>query len=380
MAMDQQRRRLTVSACDPVVAAARSGAGSVNIDERIRGFFDSFKGLGGGKAVSSEGRRIFVRSKTDAEANRVRSYAEKTQKVIVAGTEMTNEEVRDFLRKHGIHYRCKKGQKPESPNQDSFSVLYVENHFAMYNVLDGHGPNGHDVSDTAQEFLVFRFLDDVEAGKTAGEAFKASFLATQAMLEEQKGMDCSTSGATCTMVFHDFCSEEYLTVAHVGDSRSVMLKPDGPVEDLTVDHKPNLPEEKKRIENSKPPGRVIWDGYYNHRVFAQGGMYPGLNMSRALGDVVGHKEAGISAEPDVKVLRRGAAAKVEPVLLVCSDGVWEFIESSQAVDMVKKYDETGDSVEKLTKKSWDAWMTDSGGDVCDDITAVCVYLNQAAPK
>merc|ERR1712066_124498 len=82
---------------------------------------------------------------------------------------------------------------------------------------------------------------------------------------------------------------DLLTLAHVGDSRAILVGKDNTLE-LTEDHKPNLPKERARIENSDPPGRVVFDGYFNHRVFSYAGMYPGLNMSRAIGDVAGHKD------------------------------------------------------------------------------------------
>merc|ERR1712151_128391 len=89
--------------------------------------------------------------------------------------------------------------------------------------------------------------------------------------------------------------------SHVGDSRSVIGSAAGEmVSPLTIDHKPDLPEEKKRIESADPPGRVIFDGFFNHRVFAKTGMYPGLNMSRAFGDCVAHRMAGLTAMPDVR--------------------------------------------------------------------------------
>ena len=37
-----------------------------------------------------------------------------------------------------VKWSCKKGRKPESPNQDSFSVLVMEEDFALYGVYDGH--------------------------------------------------------------------------------------------------------------------------------------------------------------------------------------------------------------------------------------------------
>jgi hypothetical protein len=62
--------------------------------------------------------------------------------------------------------------------------------------------------------------------------------------------------------------------------------------ELTPDHKPNIPAERKRIEQGG--GVVVFDGCYNHRVFKRGSVYPGLNMSRAMGDVIGNKEAGLT--------------------------------------------------------------------------------------
>lgn len=73
---------------------------------------------------------------------------------------------------------------------------------------------------------------------------------------------------------------------------------------MTEDHKPSLPAEKRRIE--KNGGRVIFDGFFNHRVFAKDRMYPGLNMSRALGDTVAHREAGLCAVPDIREYLLGA--------------------------------------------------------------------------
>merc|ERR1719271_306465 len=96
-----------------------------------------------------------------------------------------------------------------------------------------------------------------------------------------------------------------LYVAHVGDSRCVLGKRRASESgkggwqamDLTEDHKPNNPAEKDRIEKSG--GQVLFDGHYNYRVYAKGKKYPGLNMSRAMGDLMGFYDAGISAMPDV---------------------------------------------------------------------------------
>ena len=75
---------------------------------------------------------------------------------------------------------------------------------------------------------------------------------------------------------------------------AILAKADGlsyQVEDITRDHKPNLPGEKARILASG--GRVFAldydDGYVGpERVWLQDHDIPGLAMSRSLGDTVAH--------------------------------------------------------------------------------------------
>jgi len=140
---------------------------------------------------------------------------------------------------------------------------------------------------------------------------------------------------------------------------------------LTRDHKPDLPDERHRIECSG--GRVIFDGYSNHRVYAKGSRYPGLNMSRCLGDLFGHSDAGCSCEPEVL---HETISPLDHVLLLCSDGVWEFITPQEAVDVVAPMgpDMAMAAADKLAKLAWDRWIEEEGGCVVDDITAVVVYL------
>jgi len=118
----------------------------------------------------------------------------------------------------------------------------------------------------------------------------------------------------------------------------------------------------------------VFDGYANHRIYAKNARYPGLNMSRCIGDLMGHQDCGIIAEPDVVEI---------PVtndlrwLLLCSDGVWEFIDPQEAVELIAEIEPTKamDGAQKLAKEAWDRWIREEGGAVVDDITVVLVALN-----
>merc|ERR1719158_1282863 len=102
-----------------------------------------------------------------------------------------------------------------------------------------------------------------------------------ATLDRSKKISAQMSGTTATVVVHDHAQSK-LMISHVADSSAVLARwEDGSQKrlqaiQLTREHKPNLKDEKARIE--KAGGRVVFDGYANHRVYAKNGRYPGLNM------------------------------------------------------------------------------------------------------
>lgn len=366
-AVEPNRRRLTVGRGGP--GGAGSLAAALPLSAHLK---------------DSDLKVTCLHSVTDAELKTKKSFGEKDMKACKPG-EMVDKDCEKLV--PGVFYKCKKGLKPESPNQDSYVIVQCPDKWGLYGVFDGHGPNGHDVSDFAVKVLVSSFLEkdfsDETSAEKIGELLSTAFLDTQTAIEAAKadGLDAGSSGATCTMAFHKIATDE-LVLAHVGDSRGVVYKGlEVPlsVEYETVDHKPNLPGEKTRIEANG--GRVVFDGYYNYRVFAKAGMYPGLNMSRALGDIVAHKEAGLTAVPDVKVLNlKDMRDKEGLTLILASDGVWEFIESKDAPkqlcerDTDKQINVCMASAERLAKKSWDSWMEDSDNEISDDITVLAICL------
>jgi serine/threonine protein phosphatase PrpC len=99
-------------------------------------------------------------------------------------------------------------------------------------------------------------------------------------------------------------------------------------------------------------------------------------MSRCLGDLLGHRTCGLIAEPDVFDLQ---LKPHDQVLLVCSDGIWEFVTAYEAVKLVSDFTpaQAMAAAEKLARLAWDRWVVAEGGTVVDDMTVVLVYLRAA---
>jgi len=323
------------------------------------------------EAGNAGDRKMSIGSNTDQGKT---SFANKSMKQI--GETLDPQ-------KCAIGYTCRKGLKPESPNQDSWFVLRVEGEkdCSIYAVFDGHGKKGHDVSNFVKEHLPklivkdSRFMTD-EMPAMLVDAFKKmqSFIASA---DRMKKLSAQLSGTTCTVAIHDHTNNK-ITIAHVADSTAAIGSTAGSKRDckaLTRDHKPQLADERARIE--KNGGRVVFDGYANYRVYAKGARYPGLNMSRCLGDLMGHQDCGISCEPEVQEYY---LTENDTTLFVCSDGIWEFIEPAEAYDIVAEFkpEQAMQAAEKLAKEAWDRWIREEGGSVVDDITVVLVNLKKPA--
>jgi serine/threonine protein phosphatase PrpC len=106
-------------------------------------------------------------------------------------------------------------------------------------------------------------------------------------------IDCTMSGSTCVAVM-TFGSKLY--ISNLGDSRAIIIRKNPheafsfEVEQLTQDHKPELPAEQQRVEEMggrvKPFTDMRGKEYGPHRVWLKEQDLPGLAMSRSFGDQI----------------------------------------------------------------------------------------------
>ncbi len=170
-------------------------------------------------------------------------------------------------------------------------------------------------------------------------ALKDALKAAEASLISRQDIDCSLAGSTACLAF--VCDGDHLTIANVGDSRAMLLRqrrddatllPIG----VTIDHKPTLPGETRRIMLAG--GRVKALSYPDgtegpYRVWLGKEDSPGLAMSRSIGDVIG-KRAGVSSSPDIYTAT--LLPTDDAFLVIASDGLWDFMSAAEVSKVVSQ--------------------------------------------
>jgi serine/threonine protein phosphatase PrpC len=178
--------------------------------------------------------------------------------------------------------------------------------------------------------------------------------------------------ATCVLI-----TPTEIYCSNAGDSRTVLSKSKTAV-DMSVDHKPDDVNERKRIYNANG---FVEDGRVN-------GM---LALSRALGDfeyksntMLKARDQAVTAFPDIKVVP--LTNDCQFILLAC-DGLWDVKTSDEAIEWVhtriykNSFGKGKLTMQELTKGTEDlvdsCCATDIGasqGLGCDNITAILVEL------
>ena len=277
-------------------------------------------------------------------------------------------------------------------NQDSYLILTKINNFTNYNVFavfDGHGPQGHLVSQFLVQYFTDFFKNNIQLLKCKDEPeifnlfinsdykiLKDAVKNCEEQLFQEEDINAQDSGSTLCMVIQIY---KKIICMNIGDSRAIisvseLLREE--IKNLSIAHKPNLKKEKERI--IKCGGCVerciyedgVEDGPY--RVWAGPNLQsPGLAISRSIGDLDASK-LGVIAEPEfcLKYLK-----KEINFIIIASDGIWEFMKNKDVCDFVKNFymnENYKDAAEELVKKSREIW--DEKGKEVDDITAIVIFL------
>ena len=294
------------------------------------------------------------------------------------------------------------------PNNQDASII-LKNvcgicNYDIYGIMDGHGDNGHLVSNFVKN-KVNEYFNDKKIYKIKNinkknsheevdicheiyeklkqdnyELIKNFYKKTNDELNDTK-FDIYVSGTTCVLVFK---IGKKIICSNVGDSRAIMVERKFTFDEesneivnkfeiieLSHDHKPNKKEEKERIEKC---GGEVDQEFLNEkdeksdlpfRVWKKGCDYPGLAVSRSLGDKIA-EELGVIAVPEIIEVDINKNSKN---IIMGSDGVFEYLTNNDVVEISKKY-LNGDNLQKacfaVVEKAAKLFKEKENG--CDDIT------------
>ena len=279
------------------------------------------------------------------------------------------------------------GEEPKENNQDNYFIFknFAENKdYIYFSVCDGHGVEGHFVSEFIKEVLPYYMSENLKNRDILSDSNKElihqiitdTFIIVNNMLVSNEEINSLFSGSTCVSVIY---TPQRLIVPNIGDSRAVLGRFDkntGKYKaiELSRDHKPTEKDEAKRIyENNGRIQPFTEDGEFvgPQRVWIKEEEVPGLAMTRSFGDRVA-ATVGVMSEPEIKEFDFDENDKY---MIIASDGIWEFISSQECIDIIQKYYENNDlkgCCEYLYQESSKRWLKEE--EVIDDTTLILVFF------
>lgn len=291
-----------------------------------------------------------------------------------------------WLRKGIVGVHSKTGFKEGYPDwqcQDAYTICRGFNDKrdqAFFAVFDGHGEFGGETARTCAEQIPLLLRDSGYETGCVG-AFRRLCTTMQKELRRHEEIDVTTSGCTACMLL---INAGAVVCANVGDSRCVIYSSVSPEEPdilihtpLTVDHKPDRPDERRRIEGR---GGFVQES----KVDSHGRVHPsrvvansqdgGLAMSRSLGDTESHA-AGVIPDPEIK---QYTLSERDQFMVLASDGIWDVMDEDELGRLLAEKLNEGIAWDlnaiaaSICKVCQHRWL--QGGSYVDDITIILVHL------
>lgn len=222
---------------------------------------------------------------------------------------------------------------------------FIEPGNVLIGIFDGHG--GREASEYAGNNLPSILSRQIKSKNDLKTAIESSF---HEIHNSIKSWGQYVGTTVCIGIIES--AKNQLTIANVGDTRCVMIKKkSGDIIRLSVDHKPDIPEEKAYIEN--------------HNGFVENGRVNGiLAVSRCLGD----SSLGDVINTSPSICTYPIDQNEDYILIFGCDGLWDVISDQNASDLVKPEIDPMLAARKLRDSALNSGST-------DNISVVVVFIS-----
>lgn len=240
-----------------------------------------------------------------------------------------------------------KGQKSANKNQDRLLIIspfWIPNQSTppiLMGLFDGHGADGEVVSHFASLELPRVLTQQLEKGSLDSEHDVKGAMSATIVGIDKNTPSAASSGSTAIVILKLGFK---LYVANTGDSTAFLAaynSSSGQVEIVyeTKHHKPDVPEERERIEKA---GGTVTEGSgktHSSRVIIPFGKQAiGLAMSRSIGDS-GGMGVGVIADPTIDVIPLEEVSKsglLQLFAVAATDGIFDFITPQEVADFLSR--------------------------------------------
>lgn len=280
----------------------------------------------------------------------------------------------------------------------------------LLGLFDGHGREGHRVVERCRSFAASFYINQQQRLKGDGERFLYDLAVGMDENLKEGDVNVAYSGTTLVLLL---LTLDTVYFASVGDSRAILAttsEPDSVTHvqpprgddkelmerlkcrrsvsvdksltavQMTKDHKPEDPEEKKRITDMGGIVSRVTDAEGKDvgpwRVWQKQSNHPGLAMSRSVGDAVGHT-IGVTCSPTVS--SHTLKEESDYFLVAGSDGIWDVMENQEVVDFVEAYRHSSLRGEPLSSKETHSRPNNSciARLLCEEARARWIYVVEA---
>ncbi|KAL4452158.1 hypothetical protein ABPG75_007820 [Micractinium tetrahymenae] len=290
-------------------------------------------------------------------------------------------------------YISQRGYYPDAPdktNQDAVSAterLGGRPDLHLFSVYDGHGELGTECAQFVRDRLAANVTCQPSFPAAAPAALSSALILANSQLHDSPIDDCLSGTTACCALL----AGRTLHVANVGDSRAVLAEglPGAPLtaRDLSKDQTPFRWDECLRVlkagarvmtldqlEGLKDPSLPCWTNEDDcdgdpPRLWSPAGLFPGTAFTRSIGDSAA-EDIGVIPDPEMTATPLGPHHRFA---ILASDGIWEFISSQRAVEMVAKHDNPYDAAKALVAQAYKLWLQKETR--TDDITCAVIFFD-----
>jgi serine/threonine protein phosphatase PrpC len=216
------------------------------------------------------------------------------------------------------------GRRAEMEDTHNLDTDFGGQEWIFGGVYDGHG--GRYAAEFVADNIPRLFLAAINEGRDPLDAFKTCYEKISSDLRWQK---------TGTAAVNFFIRNGMIYAANAGDARALVINKQS-LAQLTVDHRVDNPEERKRIEEK--------EGMISGRYVIHYGK--GLMPTRTIGDEF-FKPVGVIATPSLK------EHKIQPddiVLIAACDGLFDVLLNDEIAEIARKNVDPDRLLETLKKE------------------------------